>query len=121
VDLTPYRAFITELAEQSGAFIRPLFGQPGLAVETKGDLSPVTAADRGAEELMRGLIAKKFPAHGIIGEEFGEVFKALNEDDSEQYRKELIETAACCLQAAANLKIRFKEKGGLPANTVQQS
>lgn len=71
VDLTPYRAFITELAEQSGAFIRPLFGQPGLAVETKGDLSPVTAADRGAEELMRGLIAKKFPAHGIIGEEFG--------------------------------------------------
>lgn len=55
----------------------------------------------------------------IIGEEFGEVFKALNEDDEAGYRKELIETAACCLQAAANLKIRFKEKGGLPANTVQ--
>ena len=62
---------MVELAEQSGDFIRPLFGQPGLAVDTKADQSPVTAADRGAEELMRGSIAKKFPAHGIIGEEFG--------------------------------------------------
>ena len=62
---------MVELAEQSGDFIRPLFGQPGLAVETKADQSPVTAADRGAEELMRRSIAKKFPAHGIIGEEFG--------------------------------------------------
>jgi len=71
VDLTPYRSFITELAHQSGAFIRPHFGRLDLAVETKSDASPVTLADRGAEELMRGLIAKKFPAHGIIGEELG--------------------------------------------------
>ena len=71
VDLTPYRAFMVMLAEESGEFIRPLFGSPGLAVETKADASPVTAADRGAEELMRARIAKKFPAHGIIGEEFG--------------------------------------------------
>ena len=71
MNLEPYRAFLTELAERSGDFIRPLFGAPGLAVETKSDQSPVTAADRGAEELMRTMIAKKFPAHGIIGEEFG--------------------------------------------------
>ena len=66
-----YRAFLVELAEKSGEFIRPFFGSAGLAVETKADQSPVTAADRGAEDLMRTLIAKKFPAHGIIGEEFG--------------------------------------------------
>ena len=71
MNLEPYRAFVVALAEQSGEFIRPLFGSPGLAVETKADQSPVTAADRGAEELMRAHIAKKFPAHGIIGEEFG--------------------------------------------------
>lgn len=71
VDLTPYRTFMTELAEHSGDFIRPHFGNPALAVETKSDASPVTAADRGAEELLRGLIAEKFPSHGIIGEEFG--------------------------------------------------
>ncbi|MEO5959711.1 MAG: histidinol-phosphatase [Opitutaceae bacterium] len=71
VDLTPYRAFMTELAAESGDFIRPFFGAPGLVVETKSDLSPVTQADRGAEELMRTRIGKKFPQHGIIGEEFG--------------------------------------------------
>ena len=66
-----FKPFVSELAEKSGDFVRPLFGQPGLAVETKADLSPVTAADRGAEELMRALIAQRFPDHGIIGEEFG--------------------------------------------------
>jgi len=59
------------LSEKSGDFIRPYFGDPKLVVETKADLSPVTAADRGAEELMRGLIKRKFPGHGIIGEELG--------------------------------------------------
>jgi myo-inositol-1(or 4)-monophosphatase len=71
VDLAPYRAFLLELAQQSGDFIRPLFGSAGLAVETKSDQSPVTQADRGAEELMRAAIARKFPTHGIVGEEFG--------------------------------------------------
>jgi histidinol phosphatase-like enzyme (inositol monophosphatase family) len=71
MDLAPYRTFLVELARRSGDFIRPLAAQPALAIETKADQSPVTAADRGAEELMRGLIAKQFPAHGIIGEEFG--------------------------------------------------
>jgi myo-inositol-1(or 4)-monophosphatase len=71
VDLSPYRTFLTELATESGAFLAPLFGQPGLAVELKGDLSPVTAADRGAEEILRRRIASRFPGHGVIGEEFG--------------------------------------------------
>jgi histidinol phosphatase-like enzyme (inositol monophosphatase family) len=71
VDLSPYRTFMTELARDSGDFIRPLYRQSSVAVETKADQSPVTIADRGAEELMRARIAKRFPAHGIIGEEFG--------------------------------------------------
>lgn len=71
MDLTRYRSFAIELAEKSGEFIRPFFANPDLPVETKSDHSPVTAADRGAEQLMRALIAKKFPTHGIIGEELG--------------------------------------------------
>ncbi|MEY4940176.1 MAG: hypothetical protein RIQ93_1911 [Verrucomicrobiota bacterium] len=66
-----YRTLLTELAAESGAFIRPLFGQRNLAVEAKADQSPVTAADRGAEQLMRKMITQRFPDHGIIGEEFG--------------------------------------------------
>lgn len=72
VDLTPYRTFLTELAVQSGDFIRPFFANPALPVEIKADDSPVTAADRGAEELIRKLIAQRFPSHGVIGEEHGE-------------------------------------------------
>ena len=49
-----------------------MFASPGLSIEFKADESPVTAADKGAEQLLRSLIAKKFPAHGVIGEEFGD-------------------------------------------------
>ena len=70
VDLTPYRPFLTELAEKSGDFLLPFFTDPALKVEIKSDDSPVTAADRGAEQLMRDLIAARFPDHGVLGEEF---------------------------------------------------
>ena len=43
-----------------------------ITVESKPDLSPVTFADRKAEEILRNKISKAFPNHGIIGEEFGE-------------------------------------------------
>jgi myo-inositol-1(or 4)-monophosphatase len=40
-------------------------------VITKADATPVTQADRGAEEAMRSLIEERHPGHGILGEEFG--------------------------------------------------
>ncbi len=40
-------------------------------VISKEDDSPVTIADRETEQLMRAEIQKRFPGHGIIGEEFG--------------------------------------------------
>ncbi|HEY1433664.1 MAG TPA: histidinol-phosphatase [Stellaceae bacterium] len=58
------------LADAAGGAIRPYFRQP-LKVDEKPDLTPVTAADRAAEEAMRSLIENRFPEHGIIGEEFG--------------------------------------------------
>jgi len=42
-----------------------------LAVETKGDGSPVTAADREAEEAARAWLAARYPGDDILGEEFG--------------------------------------------------
>jgi len=66
-----FRRFALELAAASGDFIRPFFANPDLSVELKSDDSPVTAADRGAELLMRERIMRRFPDHGIIGEEFG--------------------------------------------------
>ena len=43
----------------------------GIGVETKSDGSPVTAADRAAEQLARAWIEERFPADGILGEELG--------------------------------------------------
>ena len=63
--------FMHELIGAAVAVIRPLF-LSGVAVDTKQDASPVTAADRGAEEAMRALIEHRYPAHGVLGEEFGE-------------------------------------------------
>ncbi len=43
-----------------------------LTVETKADGSPVTAADRAAEQAARDWVGRYFPQDGILGEEFGE-------------------------------------------------
>lgn len=60
------------LADVAGEAIRPFFRQR-LEIETKGDLSPVTQADRAAEAAMRAILEKERPHDGIIGEEYGAV------------------------------------------------
>ena len=44
----------------------------GVAVEWKTDGSPVTIADREAERAAREWIGRRYPDHGILGEEQGE-------------------------------------------------
>jgi inositol-phosphate phosphatase / L-galactose 1-phosphate phosphatase / histidinol-phosphatase len=62
--------FAERLADAAGAAIRPFFRQR-YEVETKADLSPVTAADRAAEAAMRAIIERERPGEGIVGEEYG--------------------------------------------------
>jgi inositol-phosphate phosphatase/L-galactose 1-phosphate phosphatase/histidinol-phosphatase len=69
-DLDAFLALAVALADSAGDAIRPFFRRP-ITVDDKADLTPVTAADRAAEEVMRLLIEQEFPDHGIIGEEFG--------------------------------------------------
>lgn len=57
---------------QAAEFIMSHYQSPELAVDRKRDSSPVTAADRGAEELLRRLISIQYPADAILGEEFEE-------------------------------------------------
>ena len=59
-------------ARAAGAATLQWFRQSALDVERKGDGSPVTAADRAAESLLREQISAKFPDDAILGEEFGE-------------------------------------------------
>jgi histidinol phosphatase-like enzyme (inositol monophosphatase family) len=64
-------ALANALADAAGAAIRPHF-RSGVDVEMKPDDSPVTVADRAAEQAIRTLLAAEAPRDGIIGEEFGE-------------------------------------------------
>ena len=64
--------FIQELAQASGIIIRKYFRSP-LIVESKTDSTPVTIADRQSEQVMREMIRKRFPLHGILGEEFDDI------------------------------------------------
>jgi len=57
--------------DAAGAAIRPYF-RAGIATEQKLDQSPVTIADRAAEEIIRAALRARFPYHGLLGEEFGD-------------------------------------------------
>jgi CoA:oxalate CoA-transferase len=57
------------MADASGVIIRRYF-RTKIDVDTKGDASPVTKADQEVESRIREMIAREFPNHGIIGEEF---------------------------------------------------
>ena len=59
-----------QLADAAGAAIRPYF-RGAFGLEDKADASPVTLADRAAEEAMRAILKREAPRDGIIGEEFG--------------------------------------------------
>ena len=60
------------LADRAGAVILPHFRTEQVVDHKGGGLfDPVTAADRNAEAAIREKIAEVFPAHGILGEEFG--------------------------------------------------
>ena len=61
-----------ELAGAADAITMQAFRRADLRVETKPDLTPVTEADRGAEEMLRERIAAARPGDAVIGEEYGE-------------------------------------------------
>jgi histidinol-phosphatase len=64
--------FALDAAAQAGELIMSHYQSPDLAVDRKQDSSPVTIADRGAEELLRGLIDDRYGNDAVLGEEFGE-------------------------------------------------
>ncbi len=61
-----------DLLRRAGELTLELFRSDNLAVENKGDGTPVTEADRRAERFLREEIEKRFPDDGILGEEEAE-------------------------------------------------
>ncbi|MFK7735269.1 MAG: inositol monophosphatase family protein [Pirellulaceae bacterium] len=61
-----------DLAVAGGRSTLEHFQSAGVEVIRKGDDSPVTIADRNAEQLIRDKLASSFADDSILGEEFGE-------------------------------------------------
>ena len=61
---------VADVARLAGDTAHALY-DTSIRVEWKGDGSPVTHADRAAERAAREWIEKRFPEHGIVGEELG--------------------------------------------------
>jgi histidinol-phosphatase len=65
-----YLDFAIETAYLAGRVTLGYF-QTGVRPDLKADQTPVTVADRQAEELIRGRIEARYPRHAIVGEEYG--------------------------------------------------
>jgi len=76
LESTPELAARLELAvraaREAGQLTLGFFQREDLTVDRKADNSPVTEADRQAEQLLRRTIRSVFADDGILGEEFGE-------------------------------------------------
>lgn len=62
--------FATQIAVNAGKITLRYFKHE-IAVELKSDESPVTVADREAENYLRSAILGRYPGHAVLGEEAG--------------------------------------------------
>lgn len=70
-ELREFLGIALRAAEVARDVIMPIY-RDGFAVDIKSDGSPVTAADRGAEEALRAFLLRECPGHGVLGEEYGD-------------------------------------------------
>lgn len=71
-ELKDYLEFAEATAREAGALTLEYFQTAKAKPEFKGDDTPVTIADKNAEQLIRERIQHAYPGHEIVGEEFGE-------------------------------------------------
>ena len=69
--LSDFLRFAEKTAREAGALTLDYFLTEEASPDFKEDDTPVTVADRKAEELIRARIATEFPDHQVVGEEFG--------------------------------------------------
>lgn len=69
-ELQRYLDFMTEMAYLAGRSTLAYY-QTGVKADYKVDRTPVTLADRNAEEIIRKQIEDRYPDHAILGEEYG--------------------------------------------------
>jgi histidinol-phosphatase len=71
VDLREHLDFAAQTAYEAGRLTLGYFRTGEVRPELKPDDTPVTAADREAETLIRARIGARYPEHSVVGEEYG--------------------------------------------------
>ncbi len=74
MDLSESLDGFLDLATHMADVARPIalkYHRRQIPIDIKADASPVTIADKKIESVLRALIAKAYPDHGILGEEHG--------------------------------------------------
>lgn len=71
-DLSMLLEAAIDAAHTAGKKTLPHFHKRDYTIEYKENRSPVTIADRTAEEEIERFVRARFPDHGILGEEFGD-------------------------------------------------
>lgn len=69
-NLNTYLQIAEHAVQEAGKIIRPYF-RHAIQTDNKADESPVTKADREAEQAIRTILQKETPSFGMIGEEYG--------------------------------------------------
>ncbi|HKI46374.1 MAG TPA: inositol monophosphatase family protein [Balneolales bacterium] len=70
ISIQEYIDRAVEFAHKGGEVTLKYFHRD-IDIDFKSDRTPVTRADREAEQVIRDLVVKYYPDHGILGEEFG--------------------------------------------------
>ena len=74
-DNSLFKNFMLETLSFVTPYIREAFLSRSFMVDVKADHTPVTEVDKNAELMIRERIERRFPGHGILGEEFGSELK----------------------------------------------
>src|SRR5689334_14664906 len=64
--------FTEETARRAGALLRDAYSQP-VSITNKGKIDIVTQSDRDSEALILAAIQQRYPHHGILAEESGDI------------------------------------------------
>ena len=83
------------IADSVDAKTMSFFTSMDFEVETKPDLTPVTEADRQAEELIRGQLSRARGRDAILGEEFGSTGPVRGSGSSTRSTGPRTSSAAC--------------------------
>jgi histidinol-phosphatase len=69
--LTDNLQLALELADAADRITMRYFQSDRLVIDTKPDMTPVTQADKEAEQAIRRILNEQRPEHAVLGEEFG--------------------------------------------------